>query len=126
MDKRELGRKIRQLRDAKGYSQDNVAAMLGIHQNTYCEIETGKAKLSLERYLKLSEILEVDAVEMLKWILGDSMVFNNNHQNGGNAANVIVDNASEKLLKTLEETVAFLKEENIFLRSLLQIEKTKE
>jgi transcriptional regulator with XRE-family HTH domain len=51
---------IRYLRESKGYSQDYVASMLGISQSTYANIELGKAKVTMERLMQISEILEAD------------------------------------------------------------------
>ncbi len=56
-------------------------------------------------------------IDFLKF--DEGMVFNNHNQTGGNAANMIVDNASEKLVASLQSQIEHLFEENAFLRSLI-------
>lgn len=58
-------RRIRKQREAKGYTQENVADNLEISQKAYCDIENGINKLSLERFIKISEFLETDPIDLL-------------------------------------------------------------
>ncbi len=98
--------------------------MLGIHQNTYSKWELGATQLKAEKIPTLAEIYEMDLLEFCKELYEYSL--NNHNQRGGNAANVVVDNASEQTVKNLEsqisqlkEELGFLKEEIIFLRNLV-------
>lgn len=52
--------KIRTLRNAKGYSQEYVAAKLKISQNTYSKIESGQTRLTLDRVKQIAELYEVE------------------------------------------------------------------
>jgi transcriptional regulator with XRE-family HTH domain len=47
-------------------SQEFVASKIGISQNAYSRIELGLAKLSIERMLKISEILQVSPIELMQ------------------------------------------------------------
>ncbi len=47
--------KLRKLRIEKGYSQEYMAAKLGLSQSAYSKIERGKTKLTIERLERLSE-----------------------------------------------------------------------
>jgi transcriptional regulator with XRE-family HTH domain len=60
-----IGRKIKEVREAIGYSQDFVAYMLGVSQSTYAKYENGKTKITLERLDKISEILKVKVTYFL-------------------------------------------------------------
>ena len=53
-------RRIRTIRESKEYSQDYLAAKLGISQNAYSKIELGYSGLSLERLFIIGRVLEVD------------------------------------------------------------------
>jgi transcriptional regulator with XRE-family HTH domain len=57
--------KIRLIREMRGYSQENVAARLGIAQNTYSNIETNQAKLESSMLVKIAEVLEVSPMDIL-------------------------------------------------------------
>ncbi|MFY8138214.1 MAG: helix-turn-helix domain-containing protein [Flavobacteriales bacterium] len=58
--------RIRNLRSKQGMSQEFVASKIGISQNAYSRIELGLAKLSIERMLKISEILQVSPIELMQ------------------------------------------------------------
>jgi XRE family transcriptional regulator, regulator of sulfur utilization len=51
------GEKIRILRDMKGYSQDNMADMLGLSRQAYGDIERGKTKISDARLKQIADTL---------------------------------------------------------------------
>ncbi|WCT14894.1 helix-turn-helix domain-containing protein [Mucilaginibacter jinjuensis] len=56
---------IRNLREAKFYTQDYLACKLKISQNAYSKIELFKSKLTLERLFAIASILNVDVVDIL-------------------------------------------------------------
>jgi len=56
---------IRRIRVFRNYTQDYLAAKLGISQNAYSKIELGYSKISLERLFSISMILEVDLMKLL-------------------------------------------------------------
>lgn len=59
------GEKIRLIREMRGFSQENVAAKLGIAQNTYSKIETNQTKLESGMLVKIAEVLEVSPMDIL-------------------------------------------------------------
>lgn len=59
------GTKIRMIRELRGWSQENVAARLGIAQNSYSKIETNQTKLSAEMLTKIAEVLEVTPADII-------------------------------------------------------------
>jgi len=56
---------IRKIREAKGYTQDYLAAKLTISQNAYSKIELGYTKITVERLFQIAQILGVDPVDLL-------------------------------------------------------------
>ncbi|RYE52077.1 MAG: XRE family transcriptional regulator, partial [Sphingobacteriales bacterium] len=56
---------IRRIRVFRNYTQDYLAAKLGISQNAYSKIELGYSKISLERLFSISMILEVDLMKLI-------------------------------------------------------------
>jgi len=69
MYEKELNRIINVIKNRRatlGYSQFYVAAKLGITQNVYSKIESNKIKLTACRLLMICEILDIDAVKLLK------------------------------------------------------------
>lgn len=60
-----LGNRIRDRRMEKGMSQETVAEMAGISANTVSRIEGGHSAMSIEIFIKLIQILNLDANELL-------------------------------------------------------------
>lgn len=57
---------IRKIREYRNYTQDYLAAKLGISQNAYSKIELGYSNITLGRLINIAEILEVDLVDIIK------------------------------------------------------------
>lgn len=107
--------KIRKLRDSLGYSQEFVAAKMGIAQNTYSKIESGQSPLTVERAKKLAELFDVEFDFFYSDT--DSGVVNNNH---GNDYKFIINPETyienqkelfEMLLREKDEQILYLKSE---------------
>jgi transcriptional regulator with XRE-family HTH domain len=58
---------IRKIREIRNYTQDYLAAKLGISQNAYSKIELGYSKLTLERLFQISAILEVEIMHLISF-----------------------------------------------------------
>lgn len=64
--KKEIGTRIRKLRESKDYTQDNMATELDITAGAYAKIERGETDPSATRLLKIAEILGVDVAIFFK------------------------------------------------------------
>lgn len=60
-----LGNRIRNRRMEMNISQETVAEMAGISANTVSRIEGGHSAMSIEIFIKLVQILDMDANELL-------------------------------------------------------------
>ena len=56
---------VRKVREFRNYTQDYLAAKLGISQNAYSKIELGYSSITLSRLVNIAEILEVDLVDLI-------------------------------------------------------------
>jgi len=56
---------IRHTREELHYSQEYLAAKMGISQNAYSKIESGHIKITVERFLQIAFILKVEAAELI-------------------------------------------------------------
>ncbi|MDB2661050.1 helix-turn-helix domain-containing protein [Flavobacteriaceae bacterium] len=61
----EIRERIRTYRIEKGYSQDYMADMLNISQNTYHKLEKGYTRIHLEKFIDIAKILEIEFSELL-------------------------------------------------------------
>ena len=115
MNKNNISEIIRNIRNAKGYSQDFVAKKLGITQQAYATIEKKPENASLTRLRELSKILEVE----LTTLIGeeDKYILQNFNQQGGNTQMKMYSyNTStaekelyERLIKTKDDEILYLK-----------------
>lgn len=75
---------IRKIRQEKGLSQEQVAEKLAISRQMYTNYENGKSEITLNRFLKLIQVLEIDKIHIFK------------------VEHTISKEALEKLFKTIE------------------------
>lgn len=62
--KKQLGARIKHLRQTQGYSQEQFAEKLGIATRTLCGIEIGKNFLTSNTLEKILEVLEITPQEL--------------------------------------------------------------
>lgn len=67
---------IRKIREYRGYPQEYLAMKLGISQNAYSKIELAYTRLTVERLLEITSILEIDVVTLLNNTNGDMVKLN--------------------------------------------------
>lgn len=56
---------IRKIREFRNYTQNYLAAKLDISQNAYSKIELGYSSITLNRLIEISDILEVDLMDII-------------------------------------------------------------
>ena len=82
----QLGSKIRKIRDLRGYSQEYVAANLGMTQNSYSKIESDATNITVKRLDEIAKVLGVEVSTILGF--DEKQVFNTHFNdsstNGGN------------------------------------------
>jgi XRE family transcriptional regulator, regulator of sulfur utilization len=62
-----IGEKIRGIRTLKGYSQENMAAMLDLSLPTYADIERGKKEVTIKRLEQIAEKLGCTLNDILSY-----------------------------------------------------------
>ena len=63
LDKELIGKKIRQIRKERGFSQEELSEKIDISPRHMCTIENGNSFPSIETFVKISEILDIDINE---------------------------------------------------------------
>lgn len=111
-----IGSGIRSARESRGYSQDYMAEMLKICQSAYAHIESGKTALSLDRLIRISEILEIDIYDLLAKGLGKKPQGESDFKNG---VPVFMETK-----QVYDQLILELKNEIEFLRTML-LERSK-
>lgn len=62
--KTKIGRKIRELRLRKKYSQEKLAELAGLHFTYVSSVERGERNISLENIERIAKALEVNIKEL--------------------------------------------------------------
>ena len=57
--------KIKEYRMTKGYTQKEIAELLGIKQNTYSDKELGKSKFTIDEVKLIKELFKVTYDDLL-------------------------------------------------------------
>lgn len=102
-----IGNKIRTLRETVGFSQDNLAAELGITQPTYARLEKDDERISITRLIHIAQILKTSVAELI-----DEKTQKVINQSNCENPNAYVDNifqADKEHIKTLKEEISFLR-----------------
>jgi transcriptional regulator with XRE-family HTH domain len=61
-----LGKRIRELRLAAGYSQESLAATVDVHRTYIGSIERGEQSVSMDNVAKIAKALRVTVAELMK------------------------------------------------------------
>ncbi len=116
-------KKINEIRNKKGFSYENMAQDLDLSVSAYRKIETGETKLTVERLVDISKILETPLNDFLE----TESQKNFNQEIRENATGYqAVDNEniyyeyseiSKKLIEVYEKQIEDLKAENETLKN---------
>ncbi len=108
--------RIRAIRESKGYTQEYMAEMLGICQSTYAHLESGKTRLSVDRWIQIAGLLEVplDALIDHPPSLKEGQAPNQKSHSTSAAG---IDGAAQKMYDVIIEE---MRQEIQFLRSLIR------
>lgn len=63
--------KLKHYRMIAGYTQKDIAELLGIKQNSYSMKESGKRKFTIEEIAKLKDILKLETDVLIRSIKGE-------------------------------------------------------
>lgn len=64
--RKQLGRAIRRLRSAAGYSQESFADAIGVHRNYMGTVERGETNVTLDSLEKIAKGLDRTVLELLR------------------------------------------------------------
>jgi transcriptional regulator with XRE-family HTH domain len=80
----EIHEKIRLLREAKHWSQEDMAEKLNMSISGYSKIERGATKAYIPKMQKIAEVLEVELIELIP-LDGGNDYLNSNYASNGNS-----------------------------------------
>lgn len=111
-----VGHKIKNARERSGVKQETVAIELGISQKQYSLIESNQTKLTVERLLQISKVINTPAEELIS----DNTFIQNNYNNKENKAAQNFYEINKELTETLKDEIRFLKQQILLKDELLK------
>ena len=104
-----IGKKIRTFREMRNYTQEHLAASIGISQQHYSALEKGEYEIAVDKLMRIAEVLGVSASAILDF--DEKVIFNNSGETHIQSVfGSVINQANEKLIKTLEKQIALLEE----------------
>ena len=61
-----VNEKIRKIREAKDWSQEQMAEKLDMSINGYAKIERGESKIYLDKLEQIAQVFDIDVVELMQ------------------------------------------------------------
>lgn len=120
-----VGKKIREYREAKGISQEDLAERLQISRSTYQRIENGDTNSWVNYLGKLSEELEVSPDDLLRNEDNFVQINNDSAANDNTIGSVVQHQTihytlSDKLIEQYETRISEYKEEITALKERIK------
>lgn len=120
-----IGFNIRRIREQKGFSQEYLADRLDISQASYARLENEETKITVDRLLKIAEILETEIIDFFNATKSGIQTQNNYDGSYGNGyiQNLTIENKDmmQKVIDLYEIRLKEKDEQIAFLKSLLGV-----
>jgi|SRR5690554_298245 len=101
-----IGKKLREMRKQKGWSQAQLADSLYLSQSSYARIENGESYSWATHIEQICKVFEITPEELVK--TENDVVINNNQQGGHSNNAIVINQLSEKLIEQYEERIKAL------------------
>jgi transcriptional regulator with XRE-family HTH domain len=117
MDNINIGHKIKKLRELKNLTQEHMAKSIGISQGAYSRMELGETEITYTKLEKISEELGMKPEEVIAF--NESLVFNVMNNQTGNGLVINNNQLSDTEKNSFEQQILLLKEENSYLKKVI-------
>ena len=118
-----------QTRKQRGYTLEYMGTELGISDSAYRKIENNQVRLSLENFIQIAKVLDVPINELLE-LKTQQEYHQHNNDKGTFIGHQEFENyyqenkeITNRLIISLESSIEYLREENLFLRNQLSEKK---
>lgn len=119
-----VNEKIRKLREAKEWSQEQMAEKMHMSLSGYSKIERGETKLYLDKLEQIAQVLDIDIVELIN--SGEKTIFLQINENphlstsyqGNNETFLLIE--IEKLKLSLAHSEQRLEEKEQLLQKIIE------
>ncbi|MFU2055216.1 helix-turn-helix domain-containing protein [Gallibacterium anatis] len=131
-----VNEKIRSLREARNWSQEEMANKLGMSTNGYSKIERGETRLYIPKLEQIADAFDIDVLELMS--MGEKNVIMYHQESNNSNFNIISDSSEltqqieflklqldhkNELIKAKDEIIEMQRRENALLREALEKNK---
>ena len=131
-----VNEKIRSLREARNWSQEEMANKLGMSTNGYSKIERGETRLYIPKLEQIADAFDIDVLELMS--MGEKNVIMYHQESNNSNFNIISDSSEltqqieflklqldhkNELIKAKDEIIEMQRRENSLLREALEKNK---
>jgi transcriptional regulator with XRE-family HTH domain len=121
--------KIRVLREARDWSQEEMATKLNMSTNGYAKIERGETKASFPKLEQIAEIFDVELMELLSYGEKHLYLISDNSNTGCNiigSPELAYENQKLQLIVNhKDEIIDNQKQEITYLKEMIELLKTQ-
>jgi transcriptional regulator with XRE-family HTH domain len=104
-----IGLKIKQMRELRGFSQENMSSELGITQPSYARLEKEDNRITITRLIQISKILDTTVSELINEKA--AKIINQQNSESPNAYVDVVINADKEHINSLKEEIDFMRQQ---------------
>lgn len=119
--------KIRFIREARDWSQEEMAAKLNMSTNGYAKIERGETKASIPKLEQIADIFGVELMELLSFGEKNVYLINDNSDNGcniiGSSELAFEIQKLQLIVSHKDEIIDNQKQEIAYLKEMLELLK---
>ena len=120
--------KIRFMREAKDWSQEEMAVKLNMSVSGYSKIERGESRAYIPKLEQIAEVLEVDLTELIAFGERHILINENSNNHSGNvigsSPELIFENQKLHLILVhKDETIEHLRQDIARLSDMLELYK---
>ena len=110
-----VNEKIRKIREAKDWSQEQMAEKLNMSLNGYAKIERGETKLNLHKLEQIANIFNIDVLELIKNDDKNVLFFMNDHNTNYYGSNENLTSEIDRLKLTISHKDELLKQRDLVI-----------
>ncbi len=117
-----IHQKIRSIREANNWTQEDMAEKLNISKNGYAKLERGENKLNIERLEQISHIFNIDISDLVSQEKGIVLIVDGSYAD--NNSNVSHYTTTDSLISENEKLKLIIEHKNELLQQLQREVKT--
>ncbi len=111
-----IGKKIKRLREIKGFKQEHMSDLLNISQQSYSNIENGKIDVHFSKIEQIAEAFDMSVESLVGF--DDKNILNNYGELNGNQIIHQTNHFPEKIIQLYEDKIKLLEDKVMLLEML--------